>query len=222
MTCATFGTVSVAHGTYVVQQNEWNSHHTQCIRVSGTSWTLTVADFRKPTNGPPATYPSIYKGCHWGLCSEDSGFPIRVGKLTSARSSWSTSRVSAGAYNVAYDIWTNRTPSTTDQPNGSEIMIWLSSRGGVQPAGSKVATVQLSRARWEVWTARMSGSNYIAYRRVTRTGSVHDLHVGAFIRDSVRRGSTRNRWYVIDAEAGFEIWRGGAGLGTNSFALRAA
>jgi hypothetical protein len=218
-TCAPFGTVSVAGGSYIVQQNEWNSRREQCISVSGTSWTLTAASFRKPKAGPPATYPSIFKGCHWDLCSVSSGLPIQVGKLTRARSSWRTSQVAAGAYNVSYDIWTNSTRSTAGQSDGSEIMIWLASRGPVQPAGSGVGTVTIGGASWGVWTARMSGWNYIAYRRSTRTASVRDLHVGAFIRDSVHRGSTHEAWYVIDAEAGFEIWKGGRGLGTKSFSF---
>jgi Glycosyl hydrolase family 12 len=218
-TCAPFGTVSVAGGGYIVQQNEWNSRKEQCISVSGTSWIVTIASFRTPTAGPPASYPSIFKGCHWGLCSLSTGLPIQVGKLTRARSSWRTSQVAAGAYSVSYDIWTNSTRSTAGQPNGSEIMIWLASRGRVQPAGSRVGTVTVGGASWEIWTARMSGWNYIAYRRATRTASVRDLHIGAFIRDSVHRGSTRKAWYVIDAEAGFEIWKGGSGLGTKSFSL---
>jgi hypothetical protein len=219
-TCARFGTVSVAGGKYIVQQNEWNSRREQCIGVSGTSWTLTTASFHRTTAGPPATYPSIYKGCHWGLCSAGSRFPIRVGRLTTARSTWTTSQVATGAYNVSFDIWTNNTPSTAGQPNGSEIMIWLASRGGVRPAGSKAGAVTIGGASWEVWIARMSGWNYIAYRRATGTAAVRDLHVGAFIRDSVRRGSTRKAWYVIDAEAGFEIWKGGRGLATKSFSFK--
>src|SRR5437016_1803357 len=65
---APFGRVPVAGGRYIVQQNEWNSNERQCIRVSGTRWTITVADFHTATDGPPATYPSIYTGCHWGTC----------------------------------------------------------------------------------------------------------------------------------------------------------
>ena len=68
----------------------------------------------------------------------------------------------------------------------------------------------------------MSGWNYIAYRRVTPTASVTNLNIKAFIDDSVTRGSTDPSWYLIDAEAGFEIWKGGMGLGETSFSFTAS
>src|SRR6202034_3816010 len=37
--------------------------------------------------------------------------------------------------------------------------------------------------------------------------------------DSVSRGYTKSAWYLIDIEAGFELWQGGAGLATNSFSV---
>src|ERR1017187_7336194 len=33
------------------------------------------------------------------------------------------------------------------------------------------------------------------------------------------RGYIQPSWYLIDVEAGFELWQGGAGLATNSFAV---
>ncbi|HEY2128998.1 MAG TPA: cellulose binding domain-containing protein [Streptosporangiaceae bacterium] len=33
------------------------------------------------------------------------------------------------------------------------------------------------------------------------------------------RGYTKPSWYLIDVEAGFELWQGGAGLATNSFSV---
>ena len=221
-TCARFGTVSDAGGAYIVQQNEWNSQKRQCIRVTGTSWTITAADFNTATNGPPATYPSIYTGCHWGTCTASRGLPIRIRNVTSARSSWSTTLVPTGAYDVAYDLWTNTTRATWGQPDGSEIMIWLSSRGAVQPAGTKVATVSIGGVSWQVWTTRMGGWNYVAYRRTRQTASVRALNIAAFVKDSVRRGSTKAGWFLIGAEAGFEIWKGGKGLGTKSFSFSAS
>jgi hypothetical protein len=156
--------VSIIAGQYIYQQNERNSSLTQCSSVDGTtgSWSITQASFNLATNGAPATYPSTFRGCHWGSCTIGSGLPIQVGSLGSATSSWSTTQVASGAYNVAYDLWTNSTPSTSGQPNGSEIMIWLANRGGVQPAGQMVGSVSIGRATWNVWTTRMSGRNYIA------------------------------------------------------------
>ncbi|MCW2929205.1 MAG: glycoside hydrolase, family 6, partial [Actinomycetia bacterium] len=41
------------------------------------------------------------------------------------------------------------------------------------------------------------------------------------VADAVRRGYISSSWYLIDVEAGFELWQGGAGLATNSFSVNA-
>ena len=134
--CTTTGTISA--GDYLIQTNEWNSTAQQCITyTSGTAWSVSTANFNLGTSGAPATYPSIYKGCHWGLCTANSGMPIQVSNLGSATSSWSTTQPASGAYDVAYDIWFNSTPTTKGQPDGTEMMIWLNSRGGVQPSARR-------------------------------------------------------------------------------------
>src|SRR3954469_9213784 len=223
-TCEPFGTVSIAGNSYIYQQNEWNSTATQCASVDNVTgaFSMTTANFNLGTAGPPATYPSIFRGCHWGTCTTGSGMPIQVSGLGSATSSWSTTQPASGAYDVAFDLWTNTTPTTAGQPNGSEIMIWLNSRGGVQPFGSRPASgVSLAGRSWDVWTGRQSSWNIISYVLVPGATSFTNLDVAALIRDSVTRGSTSASWYLIDAEAGFEIWQGGQGLATNSFSFSA-
>jgi len=180
---------------------------------------LTRANFDLSTDGPPATYPSTFRGCHWGSCSR-SRLPIRVADLELARSSWRPVLRRAGTYDVAYDLWTNTTSSVSGQPDGSEIMIWLRKRGPVRPAGTVTGRARISGTSWTVWQTRMDGWNYIAYQRTDRARSVRDLNVRAFVRDSIERGSTERAWYLTSVEAGFEIWRGGRGLGTDSFSLR--
>jgi Glycosyl hydrolase family 12 len=216
--------VSINGNQYIYQQNEWNSNLTQCASVDATTgaWMLTQANFNLPTNGAPATHPSVFRGCHWGTCTTGSGLPIQIGSLAGATSTWSTTQVSSGAYDVAYDLWTNSAPATSGQPNGSEIMIWLASRGGVEPAGQIVGTAAIGGATWNVWATRMSGWNYIAYQRTSPTTSVANLDIRVFVQDSVTRGSTSSSWYLLDAEAGFEIWQGGSGLGSDSFSFSAS
>jgi hypothetical protein len=101
-------------------------------------------------------------------------------------------------------------------------MIWLNSRGGVQPAGSIVGTATISGATWNVWKTNMSGWRYIAYQRTSGVASVTDLDLRAFILDSVNRGSTNRSWYLVAVEAGFEIWKGGQGLASKSFSVTAS
>src|SRR5436305_4244556 len=98
-------------------------------------------------------------------------------------------------------------------------MIWLNSRGGIQPAGSVVANkVSLGGATYGVWFKRIKGRSYIAYVAANTTVSVGNFDVLTFIHDAVRRGYINSSWYLISIQAGFELWQDGAGLATNSFA----
>ncbi len=217
--CGATQTTAVNGGEYVAQNNVWGASTPQCISVDGTSFTVDSSGHANATNGAPASYPSLFKGCHWGQCTSGSGLPVQVGAMPAVTSSWSTTQPSAGAYDVAYDLWYDTRPSTTADPNGAEVMIWLNSRGGVQPAGSRIASgVQLGGATWDVWYSRMNW-NYIAYVRTSGTTSVSGLDLRAFTRDAVSRGYIQNSWYFIDAEAGFEIWQGGTGLATGAFSV---
>lgn len=216
-TCSATGTIPA--GDYMIQANEWNSTAQQCITYnSGTSWSVSTANFNL-SGGAPATYPSIYKGCHWGLCTANSGLPIQESNLGSAVSSWSTNQPASGAYDVAYDIWFNSTPTTSGQPDGTEVMIWINSRGGVQPFGSQTGTSNASGMNWNVWTGQQTSWKIISYVLNPGATSVNNLDLKALFQDAVSRGSINPSNYLLDVEAGFEIWQGGQGLGTNSFSV---
>jgi hypothetical protein len=91
--CQGQGSISILSGQYTIQSNEWNSSLPQCVTyTSGTAWSMTTANFNLQPGGAPATYPSIYKGCHWGACTTGSGLPIQVSQLGTAVSSWSTTQ----------------------------------------------------------------------------------------------------------------------------------
>jgi len=214
-------TASVSGGAYTVQNDEWNSSASECISTSGgTDFTVVNSSMNNPTNNAPGGYPSIYKGCHWGSCTSGSGLPIQVSSLSAGRvtTSWSTSRPGgSNVYDASYDIWYNQTATTGGQPNGAELMIWLGHNGAVGPAGSKVATVTIGGLQYNVWSARQASWNLISYELTTSAPSVTNLDVHGVTADAVSRGYIQNSWYLIDVEAGFELWQGGTGLATNSF-----
>ncbi|GAA0558198.1 GH12 family glycosyl hydrolase domain-containing protein [Actinomadura livida] len=218
--CGATDTVSVAGGEYIAQNNIWGADTPQCITVDGTSFTVDSAGHSNSTSGAPAAYPSLFKGCHWGQCTTGSGLPVQVdGDMPSVTTDWSTTLPGSGSYNAAYDLWYNTAPATTGAPDGAEMMIWLDYNGPVQPAGTRVASgVQISGATWDVWTTQMDW-RYIAYVRTAGTASVDDLDLRAFTRDAVARDAVEEDWYLIDVEAGFEIWQGGQGLRTNAFSV---
>src|SRR5579872_5065644 len=120
-TCSRTGTVDVNGKTYEAQNNLWNSAATgqQCISVDNNSGAFTVTtNDNNLSNGAPASYPSIYKGCHWGDCTN----------ISNVNSSWNISTAS-GAWDASYDIWFNTTPTTSGQPDGTEIMVWINHSG---------------------------------------------------------------------------------------------
>jgi hypothetical protein len=217
--CSPFASESIENGEYIVQTNEWNSTLPQCLSVTDAGFTVTEANFDLPP-GSPATYPSIYKGCHWGNCTDgpSSGMPVEVDDIGSATTSWSTTEPATGTYDVAYDIWFNQTPTTTGQPDGAELMIWIS-EANETPGGTLLGEAQIAGATWEVSEMPMATWTYVAYMRVPTTPVVTNLDMAPFIEDSISRGIIVPTWYLIDVEAGFEIWQGGQGLAVNSFSV---
>jgi len=219
-------TASVAGGTYTVQNNEYDSSASECVTTDGSAdFTVANSGIDNATNGSPGAYPSIYQGCHWGNCSSGglTSSPVEVSNLTAGKvtTSWSTTQPGGSSdYDVAYDIWFNQTPTTSGQPNGTELMVWLNHNGPVQPFGSEVASnVSLGGHTYNIWEGAQSSWDTVTYDMTNGATSVSNLDIGTLTQDMVSRGYTKSSWYLIDIEAGFELWQGGAGLKTNSFSV---
>jgi hypothetical protein len=209
-----------------VQNDEWGSGAPEGITTDGNAdFTVTKSSMNNATTGAPGGYPSIYAGCHWGNCTRGGlgAHPVQVTRLTDPRtvtSSWDTTQPGgSAAYDVAYDVWFNRTPAATGQPDGAELMVWLSHHGPVQPFGSPVGMATIGGVSYQVWEGAQPWGGTVSYVRTSPAASVRDLDLGALAADAVRRGYIRASWYLIDVEAGFELWRGGAGLATDSFSV---
>ena len=207
---------------YVVQSNAWNDvHESQCLSVNKATgnFSITSANHDKPLDGPPAAYPSIFKGCHWGNCTNNnSGMPRKVSSIFYANSSWSTVQPASGVYNVVYDLWLNQTTTTSGQPDGAELVIWLNYKGSIQPVGSLIAqAVSIAGAKWDVWSGTNNNINVVSYVRNVGVTSVSNLNLKAFLIDAKKRHYIQPDWYLIAVEAGFEIWQDGTGLASSAF-----
>jgi hypothetical protein len=55
---------------------------------------------------------------------------------------------------------------------------------------------------------------------VRPVSAVRRLHLSPFFQRAQARGWLRPQWWLENIEAGFELWQGGTGLGTNSFWAR--
>jgi hypothetical protein len=220
--CSQFDVTPLDNGIYNFQMNEFDSSLAECATMSGTGFSITTANFNNATNGAPAAYTSVYRGCHWGTCTTSNPFPIQESNIASATSS--VSLVQPAGYNndAAYDIWFNQTSTTSGQPNGTEVMIWLNHQGSIQPFGSQAGSATINGANYEVWTGKQSSWKIVSYVASSPVTSVTNLNLRPFFADAVSRGSLDPSWWLIDVEFGFEIWTGGRGLAASNFSVSAA
>jgi hypothetical protein len=219
-------TAPVSGGTYTAQNNEFGSGAPECASTDGhADLTVASSSIDNATNGSPGAYPSLYRGCHWGNCSSGglASAPIQVSDLTRGKvtTSWSTTQPGgSNVYDVAYDIWFNRSATAVGQPDCAELMVWLNHHGRVQPLGSLVASgVTVGSHGYDVWEGAQAWGDTITYDMTAATTSVSGLDVGTLAQDAVDRGYLSRSCYLLDVEAGFELWQGGAGLKTSSFSV---
>ncbi|MFC9331271.1 RICIN domain-containing protein [Kitasatospora sp. NPDC057015] len=220
--CDTFGSVRIAGGKYIVQNNNWGDSTQQCLSVTDTGFTIASESHNRPTNGAPASYPSVYAGCHYTNCTSGSGLPLQVSAFGTPQTSVSYRTVNGGEWDAAYDIWFDSSANPAGQNNGAELMIWGNHRGAPQPAGQKIGTANLAGAGWDVWEGRLTnggiGWNVVSYVRQQGTDSLQ-VNVKDFTEDSANRGYLDRNWYLTSVQFGFEPWIGGTGLGVDSFSF---
>jgi len=218
--CAKDGVAPAGGKDYLAQNNVWNADTPQCITVGDQSLRIESAGHDVSPEGAPAASPSLLRGCHWQECTDVGGLPVRVSAMPRVTSDWVSSQVDTGIFNAAYVVWFHSGPVAEATPDGAEMVIWFRSRGGVKPGGVLLAReVTISDARWNVWLARDQGRVRITYERIGEATAVKDLDISAFTGDSVERGLVSPDWYLIAVEAGFNLWRGGAGNAIENFSV---
>jgi hypothetical protein len=208
--------------TYHLQANEYNSGAAFKICTDGNpDFTISSSGVSVSHDGAPGAYPSLYKGCHWGDCTADSGMPVPVSTMTSTpdkvTTSYSTSTVNSGAWDDSYDIWYNPARSTGSNSSGLEMMIWINHFGGVEPAGSPGPTVTLDGISFTVWYGGSGTGGTVSFVANNPMGSVSNLDLGPLAAYAVSRGYMQHSWFLIDVEAGFEPWTSGEGLTADAF-----
>ncbi len=219
--CDQFASARVDGGRYVVQNNRWGASTAQCIDVRGNGFAITRADHDNSTSGPPASYPSIFAGCHYATCTTGSGLPLKVSAFGDVRATYQIDTPQSGEWNASFDLWFDPTQRTDGQNTGAEVMIWANHRGRPQPIGARVATVTIEGAAWDVWVGNI-GWNVISYVRQQPTNDLSNFSVKAFVDDAVGRGQIDRDWYMTSVQAGFEPWIGGTGLAVRNFAFTTA
>jgi Glycosyl hydrolase family 12 len=208
--------------TYHLQANEYNSGSTFTICTNGNpDFTIQSSGVNVTHDGAPGAYPSIYKGCHWGYCTQNSDMPVPVSSMISTpdkvTTTYDTSTVSSGAWDDSYDIWYNPARSTNNNSSGLEMMIWLNHFGGVQPAGSPGPTVNIDGISFTAWYGGSGNGGTVSFVANNPVSSVNNMDLGPLAAYAVSKGYMQNSWFLIDVEAGFEPWTSGQGLTADAF-----
>lgn len=212
------------YGERFIIRNDNYGGRRECISNTGGWPDFTVTASAAHSHREPAAFPYLFIGCSWGLCTPGSGLPARLRALGRPQSTWRTSQHARGSWDASYDIWFGRRPITTGQATGGELMIWLDSHA--RPAPRRQARiVWADHARWylDSWITTHGGRHWrlIQFRRVRPAWQVTRLDLTAFFRHLEKRKWIRPWYWLLNIEAGFEIWRGGTGLATNWFSARA-
>jgi Glycosyl hydrolase family 12 len=180
-----------------------------------------VTESAANSHGPEVmAFPFVLYGCSWGLCTAGSRLPAPLTSLRRASATWRTAgRTARGRWNTAFDIWFGRSrAAASGQATGAELMIWLNARD--YPA-LPAKVIRVDHRRWYVlhWVTSHDGAHwtYIQVRAVRPVTRVRRLALLPVFRRVERLGLVSRRWWLLNIEAGFEIWHGGTGLRTTSF-----
>jgi hypothetical protein len=211
--------VTFQGGQYILRNDNFGGK-AECLTNSNQSANFTVTKSAADSHSPEAmAFPFLLYGCSYGLCTTDSILPAQVSTLRNARASWSINPDAPGLWNAAFDIWFGRTEADyKTQGNGGEVMVWLDTHD-YPPL--PVKPIHVAGHAWYVyhWTAHLGTARwtYVQFRAVRPVTSVHRLSLLHIIQRAVQLGLIKPSWWLLNIESGFEIWRGGQGLGTRSF-----
>jgi hypothetical protein len=212
--------VTSKRGTHYDVVNDNFGGRPECVINRWKRPNFTVTSSRANSSGPEVmAYPFALYGCSWGLCSRGSRLPARLSSIRGAHASWSTAGKAPGRWNAAFDVWFGRRRTAQNrQARGAELMVWLNAHD--YPA-IRSRVIRVDHRRWYFlhWTAAHDGAhwNYIQVRAVRPTRQVRHLSLLPIIRRVEKMGLIRPRWWLLNIESGFEIWRGGQGLRTRWF-----
>lgn len=209
--------------SYLVNNNNF-AGTAECLTLWHTQASFVVSESHATSTSPSSdAFPNIFTGCSWGICSPHSQLPARVSRLRNPVTTFDTSEKAPGWWAAAYDIWFNPRLIRTGQAD-TEMMIWLNAQGLYNPAGQGWPIVRIDGALWYVLTWITGNGRqtwrYVQFRKFTPRWSENNMPLAPFFKYLENSGWIRPSWYLLNIEAGFEIWNGGRGLTVQSFSAR--
>jgi len=210
---------------YVTMRDDIFGQGHVCLDVKTRSWSwFKIASTARAPQGSIGAYPEIFYGCVYGKCTEDTVLPERVPATTGMVSTWRTFATRpTGLWNKAYDIWFSRHREIGGQAAGAELMVWLDAKFPIPPPTRPIVKIA-GRRYWFFWHRACNRTvhlcwNFLVFRRVHPVDGVLRLPLTPFIAFAEHYNLISDRWWMESVEAGFELWRGGVGLGTSRFGV---
>jgi hypothetical protein len=216
-------------GAFGVQNDTFASSSGQmCLQAmrGGAScggFEATFNGFSSTQQYTPGAYPSLVYGWQAGNFYGGYAGGKTVGALTTATTDWSFTVNNVSQYDAAYDIWFSPSKAPANANGGVELMIWLQSAGGVNPADYPAGSVGTVTSGGKSFAAHKTTINnagsswtYLAYLAQTQTTSVSALDLKPFFADAEGRG-LGSGWYLLGIQAGFEVYNASGSVTTTSF-----
>ncbi|KAF8177637.1 concanavalin A-like lectin/glucanase domain-containing protein, partial [Pholiota molesta] len=151
------------------------------------------------------------------------GIGKTLASITSIPTSWKWTYTSASSNivaDVSYDLWLSKTAGTTGATSSStyEIMIWLSARGGAQPAGSKAGTVSINGVTWTLWKGTVETWKIFSFVAPSETTNFNQ-DLKPFFTYLVSNQGVPSSQFLVQAQAGTEPFVGNATFTTTSYSI---
>ncbi|CAM5480548.1 ricin-type beta-trefoil lectin domain protein [Streptomyces viridifaciens] len=212
-----FPKLALDGGSKILEPNPWNTAGTICVDpVGDTGFTVSqIRDFVPKNPLAPGAYPNV------STAPGASGLPVPVSALGDATADWDANGRVSGSFNLSFDLWYGSSPDNCLPGESAELMVWLDATDSVRPAGDKVTDAQpFGDAAYNVFQAPITGPHsVISYVRTTPTHTTRGLNLRLFTADAMARGYVPRGSYLCRVQAGFEVWSGGTGLRSESFAF---
>jgi hypothetical protein len=179
-----------SNGGYTVRNDVWGSG-----AGAQTIWANSYSNFgvwsNQPNTGGVKSYPHSAKAIN-----------KRLSALGSVRSNFNVTRPGSGAYETAYDIWSNN--------NAYETMLWMNKTGAVGPLGSSQGSATVGGQSWTVYKGSNGSNAVFSFVRTSNTnsGSVDILAVLKWIQSKGWTGDVT----LGEVQFGFEITSASGGL----------
>lgn len=221
--CRQYGHARVDSGRYVFRNDDWQNRG-ECLTNHDNSANFTVT--KSGANGYNGlhplvqAYPYIFTGWSWGVSSSHTVLPARVRRINPVVT-MDTTEHAPGRWNASLDLWFSSHPLHNGQALGAELMIWQNTRFIAHWQTRQIVNIDGTDWYYKDWTTRhANGLSWplIIYWRVHPTWHLRNLAIKPFLRHS--RNLIKPKWYVLNIEAGFEIWTKGTGLDVTRFRVR--